>query len=134
MQGSIGLQPRFDPPGSLESVREMQTADCDGNGNPQDTSKASGSQTAAEAGRMVAFIGRLKPPSGTVARAFFRKPESALIECRSANVHCVHEVPDALASGLIDIFEPRSDPLVRFDADDHRIRDHRYVADGQRER
>jgi len=35
--------------------------------------EAVGSQTAAEAGRIFAFTGRLKPPSSTVVRAFFRK-------------------------------------------------------------
>jgi len=55
----------------LKFIKATQTAECEGKSRFLMRVKGAWSQTAAKAGRMTAFIGRLKPPASTVAPAFF---------------------------------------------------------------
>src|SRR5258708_23977211 len=55
----------------VEIIRAAQTAECEGNSCSLMHVKGPWNQTAAEAGRMIASVGRLKPPSSSVVRTFF---------------------------------------------------------------
>jgi len=84
----FGLQPRFDRmvrrcasgiaiSFSFNSLRSLKN------------SKDPKGQTAAEAGRMFAPTGRLKPPSSAVVQAFFRNDYTHLLKASAVSLSCL---------------------------------------------